>query len=267
MKLQLFVIYCILQSIHATDDRDILENTVLYIAGGREAPDRLAPYQCSIQDVIQHFCGCAVINSNFVLTASHCLILATPQQIKIMVGSNDFKTGTFYEAERLITHEHFNKPTRLANDIGLVKVKGPIQFNENVQPVVLQETAVPDGSEVMLTGWGRLYADGYVTRKMQYIMLNIIGMDKCNSSSVSEKITDNLQDGNICTNGAVGFGACKGDSGGSLTYNTKLVGIVSFGIPCGEGQPDVYANVSYYSGWIKEHISISPTTITTSPWL
>lgn len=134
---------------------------VLKVAGGTDAPDGVAPYQCSIQDSIQHYCGCAVINSNFVLTASHCLYLATPQQIKIMVGSNDFKTGTFYDVERLITHEQFNKPTRLANDIGLVKVKTPIQFNENVQPIVLQETQIPDDVKVMLTGWGRLHVSIY----------------------------------------------------------------------------------------------------------
>lgn len=73
-----------------------------------------------------------------------------------MVGSNDLKCGgRFYEAERLILHEHFDTPRR-ANDIALIKVRGSIEFGENVKPIELEDEEVPDGTEVGVTGWGRL---------------------------------------------------------------------------------------------------------------
>lgn len=43
------------------------------IVGGTNAPDGLAPYQCSMQLNGRHFCGCAIISSDWILTAAHCL--------------------------------------------------------------------------------------------------------------------------------------------------------------------------------------------------
>jgi hypothetical protein len=45
--------------------------------------------------------------------------------------------------------------------------------------------------------------------------------------------------------------ACNGDSGGPLTYNNHIVGIVSFGIEnCMSNAPNAYTRVSKYSGMI-----------------
>lgn len=44
-----------------------------YIVGGADAADGSAPYQCSLQVLGQHNCGCAVISTDYVLTASHCI--------------------------------------------------------------------------------------------------------------------------------------------------------------------------------------------------
>lgn len=45
------------------------------IVGGTDAEDGEALYQCSLQTRRhQHFCGCAVINSKFALTAAHCTV-------------------------------------------------------------------------------------------------------------------------------------------------------------------------------------------------
>lgn len=43
------------------------------IVGGENAREGQAPYQCSIQLYQQHFCGCALISSEWILTASHCV--------------------------------------------------------------------------------------------------------------------------------------------------------------------------------------------------
>lgn len=43
------------------------------IIGGSSIAIENAPYQCSLQKVNIHTCGCAIINPNWILTAAHCL--------------------------------------------------------------------------------------------------------------------------------------------------------------------------------------------------
>lgn len=44
------------------------------IVGGADAPDNLAPYQCSLQFHSDLFCGCVIISNEWVLTAAHCIV-------------------------------------------------------------------------------------------------------------------------------------------------------------------------------------------------
>ncbi|XP_037032969.1 chymotrypsin-2-like isoform X2 [Bradysia coprophila] len=258
MKLKLFVVYCLLQSIHGFDNSEELftkklnistddpfKSAVLYIVGGHNAS--IHPFQCSIQSNRKHYCGCAVINSKFVLTATHCFEDHSPESSTILVGTNDLNRGGMrYEIEKLIPYEDTEENP---NDIALVKVKVPIQFNENVLPIELDDKEVPDNAVVQLTGWGRMQARGTTPNKLQGVDLTVLAFDECKKTVVG----DVLIDGHMCTKGVMGIGACKGDSGGPLTYGKKLVGIVSFGIPCGIGNPDVYSKVSYYFDWIKKN--------------
>lgn len=62
------------------------------------------------------------------------------------------------------------------------------------------------------------------------------------------KITSN----HLCTIAPVGVGACQGDSGSALAADGKLIGIISFGLPCAWGKPDVFEKVLFYKRWIKK---------------
>ena len=52
-----------------------------------------------------------------------------------------------------------------------------------------------------------------------------------------------------------GIDACSGDSGSPLTQSGMVVGTVSWGYgSCGNDKyPGVYANVAYWSDWIKQN--------------
>lgn len=52
--------------------------------------------------------------------------------------------------------------------------------------------------------------------------------------------------------------SCQDDSGGGLTINGRVLGIVSFGIGCGRPTyPGAYTNVAPYRNWIDEKIAIN----------
>lgn len=73
-----------------------------------------------------------------------------------MVGTNDLKSGgTYYKAADLITHEGYDLPP-FANDIGVVRVQGEIEFSRKVQPIKFTSKKVDGGVALQATGWGRL---------------------------------------------------------------------------------------------------------------
>lgn len=63
---------------------------------------------------------------------------------------------------------------------------------------------------------------------------------------------------NLCTGPLTGeYAPCSGDSGGPLTENGEVIGILSWGfVPCGSvDRPSVYVAVSEYVNWINEIIN------------
>lgn len=64
------------------------------------------------------------------------------------------------------------------------------------------------------------------------------------------------EDSLCAVSGFRGEGTCSGDSGGPLTYNGELVGVVSWGDgPCSETRPDVFTRVFNYLDWIENIIT------------
>ncbi|KAI5630983.1 trypsin domain-containing protein [Phthorimaea operculella] len=60
----------------------------------------------------------------------------------------------------------------------------------------------------------------------------------------------------LCTVHSAGHGMCNGDSGSALIRvdNSQQIGIVSWGLPCARGAPDMFVRVSAYRDWILEHL-------------
>lgn len=65
-----------------------------------------------------------------------------------------------------------------------------------------------------------------------------------------------IHNSTLCTLIKAGVGTCNGDSGGPLVVNDKLAGIVSWGIPCALGRPDVFTRVSTYVSWIVQETGL-----------
>ncbi|XP_072743937.1 transmembrane protease serine 9-like [Anoplolepis gracilipes] len=241
-----FVVACLAVAAHGYPNGQIV--------GGEDAPAGKYPYQVSLRRFGTHSCGGSIISRQTVLTAAHCIVSYTNnpaalEDLTIHAGTNLLsESGVVYTASRAIVHKNFN-PYQLTNDIGLLILSTAVEFKPLVQPILLAtDDIAPAGSPVVLSGWGMTSLDDLIPDKLQQIDLNVYDQDKCKEQHST------LQPTHICTLTKSGEGACYGDSGSPLVAKDVQIGIVSFGVPCAQGAPDVYTRVSAFREWVKENV-------------
>lgn len=215
-------------------------------------------------------CGGTIISDKYILTAAHCLKPKHPEFIlhKVKLGGNDLTNdsdGFEISIDTVIPHPNYTF-TKSNNDIGLIKLKQPINFTRNVQPICLPKTSKLQtgnlvGHNPFVIGWGVTnYGEGAKSlSKLMQAQIPVIDNYSCNNSYSrhGRKITNEQ----ICTYDEYNKkDACQGDSGGPLILHDEnyyyIIGVVSFGFKCGEpGYPGVYTRVTSYLNWISSVIS------------
>ncbi|KAK9686167.1 Trypsin [Popillia japonica] len=221
------------------------------VVGGSAAATGAYPFIVSLRSSSNsHFCGGSIINNLWVLTAAHCLVGSSASNVNAVVGTNTLASGgSTLRSSRLLVHGSYN-PNTIANDVGVIQLASSPR-PRNIAAVSLN-TADVGAVSAILIGWGRTSTGGSIPNNLQQLSTNTITTAACQSvwgSSVSSN--------QICAFTRSGQGACNGDSGGPLVRASDLaqLGIVSFGIACAQGYPDVYARVSSYNSWIQSAIS------------
>lgn len=82
--------------------------------------------------------------------------------ITVVVGTMYLDAGgRKYQVEKLFPHNLYNQLLSF-NDIALVKLRDPITFNADVQPLPLAEHNTEAGVELVLSGWGRTSASIHI---------------------------------------------------------------------------------------------------------
>ncbi|XP_070513060.1 chymotrypsin-2-like [Cardiocondyla obscurior] len=224
------------------------------IVGGDEAEEGKYPYVVSIKDLFQnHFCGGAIVSEKYVITAAHCAeyIIYFPSLYQIGAGSNSLTSQTIHmKIDDIIIHKGY-VPFQFINDIAVIKLRSKISFARNVQKIdIMSEDIDFTKKNLMVTGWGWDAINGTVSKNLRNVTLSEISTSQCRNI-----YGDNISNQHICTFSAYNKGVCLFDSGGALTYKDKLVGIVSHGVSCAVGQPDVFTRVFYFKSWLDPYIN------------
>ncbi|XP_033227872.1 protein masquerade [Belonocnema kinseyi] len=243
------------------------------VVGGEDADANEWCWQVAlINSLNQYLCGGALIGTQWVLTAAHCVtnIVRSGDAIYVRVGDHDLtrKYGspgaqTLRVATTYIHHNH-NSQT-LDNDIALLKLHGQAELKDGVCLVCLPARGVSHtaGKRCTVTGYGYMGEAGPIPLRVREAEIPIVSDAECirKVNAVTEKIFI-LPASSFCAGGEQGNDACQGDGGGPLVCQDdgfyELAGLVSWGFGCGRVDvPGVYVKVSAFIGWINQIISVN----------
>ncbi|XP_030385425.1 brachyurin [Scaptodrosophila lebanonensis] len=239
------------------------------ITSGTTAGRNQFPYQVGLLLYFEGgagWCGGTVISDRWIVTAAHCtdgLSTGVDVYLGAWDRTNKAEVGQqiiFVEKKNVIVHETYNANT-ITDDISLIKLPVPIEFNEYIQPAKLPVKSLTYstyvGETTIASGWGKTSdsATG-ATDILQYIEVPIMTNSGCNTWFLGS-----VQSTNICIKTTGGTSTCNGDSGGPLVLadgSNTLIGATSFGIAlgCEVGWPGVFTRITSYLDWIEKNSGV-----------
>ncbi|OXU21280.1 hypothetical protein TSAR_010708 [Trichomalopsis sarcophagae] len=228
------------------------------LVGAKNADIAEFPYQVSLRLRGKHFCGGALITKKHVLTAAHCVAAVKStglSRLSAVVGTNSVSSGgSTYRIKALSSHPNYvSKPTPdWMYDIGVITLTSEVKLSSRVALVKLPTKDVTIGDEAVVSGWGTmLRPTSPLSQSLQKLTVKVISTEQCRKDMPSWATVHSTY---VCTFVKKGAGACSGDSGGPLVANDKIIGVVSGGIPCAVGYPDVFTNVYKYLSYVNKII-------------
>lgn len=116
-----------------------------------------------------------------------------PSQIVIGVGNNRWDNGRRYNVSDIIAHEEYVAKDYI-NDIALIRVQWPIEFNAKVQPIKYTANEITSGTRLQITGWGRQHENGTITDKLQILYVKSLSNEECQN-----RTADYIDESHLCT--------------------------------------------------------------------
>ena len=247
-----------------------------------------------VNDSSGQHCGGALIRSNWVLTAGHCVVdhntgqVIQPQSIHAVIGRTNLADsgGQVINAKQIILHPDYNNLT-LDNDLALIELAAAASY-PSIQLIgpSFSNSLIPDGTLLTALSWSTAAApDGANADWLTQISIPAVPQNVCQQAYLATDPSITLTDNMFCAGYVSGVkDRCSSDSGGPLVVqgNNGWVqgGITSRGPSpnCGEDIYGVYTRVSNYSAWIAQNtcaaseipsppkisLSVSGNTVTVS---
>ncbi|CAL8093696.1 unnamed protein product [Orchesella dallaii] len=232
------------------------------IVGGQEAIPHEFPWTVSLWGKSgKHICGGALLDNEYVLTASHCISRYTAQdvsKIRLLIGDHNIHSTSDGHHEvrsvsRIVKHKRFSLQTFL-NDIALLKLDRPVAFTDRIRPICLPSGTkdIESDPQLLVAGWGQTTYKGTSSSVLRKV--TVFGVTSKECGNIYNGISPAGITAEMVCAGGQGVDSCIGDSGGPLIQLVKnryeQVGIVSFGRECGS-YPGVYTRVYSFLNWIS----------------
>jgi len=201
------------------------------------------------------------------MTAAHCTEGSSTSRIQVIAGEHDLNVdmqedqATRHNVKSITDHHSYGAlPNGAPNyDFSILELVEPIDLSSasNAKaaclPTLPGDDTFTSGTKFVVSGWGAL-TNGGRPNVLHHVSVPWVSDNRCEQSYGNNAITPQMICAGDVNNGQID--SCQGDSGGPLTLTnsgrTKLIGVVSFGIGCGNARyPGVYAKVSSVLGWVQ----------------
>jgi secreted trypsin-like serine protease len=220
------------------------------IVGGEKASLSDHPYAVYLTDAGgNQFCGAVIVSSTSVATAAHCAKAVAKQDIRVVAGREDKRTGDgqVLGVSKVWVSPGYIDPTQGA-DIAVLTVRGQLDYRPAKLPDSGDAGLYAKGTQATVLGWGRIADGGARSDYLRSAQVPVVSDSECHAAyTVYDQRTM------VCAGYAEGgVDACQGDSGGPLVVGDTLIGIVSFGDGCAKAnRPGVYTRVSAYANDVE----------------
>jgi len=246
------------------------------IIGGEDVSPHSIPWQVGLLFATDNYqevgCGGTLLTDKHVLSAAHCMFYFVyfgsidASDIRVVVAEHDQSDsfdGIRHEIRSYTNHPQYFQDAAYDYDFSMLHLTLPVELGDLAVPACLPDLRFSDdklvGKYLTVSGWRRTDNpdyDDYYPDLLQTVDVPVLSQQDCIEAYGSSDITNSM----ICaghTDG--GMDACKGDSGGPLTYEENgksyLIGVVSWGIGCALADyPGVYARVTTVLDWIHKEL-------------
>ncbi|XP_018572008.1 trypsin-3 isoform X2 [Anoplophora glabripennis] len=226
------------------------------IVGGEATSIATYPYQISLQLLSTHICGGAIISSDWIITAAHCVVDSpVPSYLSVRAGSSTRNSGgQVYTVVKVISHPSFLTST-LDYDVALLQLSSSISTtNASAISLAASGTGPAANLTAVVTGWGATSEGGSAATTLQVVEVPVISRTDC-ETAYPLRLTDRMFCAGIL--GVGGKDACQGDSGGPVVIDGLLYGLVSWGDGCArDDAPGVYTNLQVLRDWISTNSGV-----------